>query len=70
MVGVLIMKSEKTPEKHKGPGPVMRIRVKRKDGQWKVVKRVHIPEMIIPFSDDAPPLNRSGQMAGFWFTAR
>jgi hypothetical protein len=63
------MKSEKTSEKQEGPGPVIRILVKRKDGRWKVVQRIHVPKMTIPVSSGAPTPSRSGRIAGFWFEA-
>ena len=58
-----------TTKKRSGPGPVIRIRMERKDGKWRVVKRVWIPEMVAPPSEDLPGLERSVRPAGFWFDA-
>ena len=51
------------------PGPVLRIRVERKEGKWRVVKRIKVPEMTIPNSYDFPKLEKTGRLTGFWFEA-
>ena len=56
-------------KKQQEPGPVLRVRIERKEGKWRVIKRIRVPEMTIPTSDDLPRPDRSGRLAGFWFEA-
>lgn len=56
-------------KKRKEPGPVVRVRIERKEGKWRIVKRIRVPEMTIPTSDDLPRPDRAGRLAGFWFEA-
>jgi hypothetical protein len=53
----------------RGPGPVLRIRVERRAGRWKVVKRIHLPEKVVPASEDLPASDKAGRWSGFWFEA-
>lgn len=57
--------SKKRPE----PGPVLRVRIERKEGKWRIARRIRVPEMTIPASDDLLSLDNAGRSAGFWFEA-
>lgn len=56
-------------KKRQEPGPVLRVRIERKKGNWRIVKRTRVPEMTIPASDDLPRPDRGDRLAGFWFEA-
>jgi hypothetical protein len=48
---------------------VLRVRVERKGGKWRLVKQVRVPEMTIPHSVDLPAPARAGRLTGSWFEA-
>lgn len=48
---------------------MLRVRIKRKEGKWNIVKRIRLQEKTIPFSDDLPRPDRTGRFLGFWFEA-
>jgi hypothetical protein len=56
-------------ERLKRPGPVLRLRVERSKGKWKVVKRLRLAEKTLPPSDELPNPGKSGFWWGFWFEA-
>lgn len=56
-------------KKRQEPGPVLRVRIERKEGKWNIVKRIRLPEKTIPSSDDLLRPDRTGRFTGFWFEA-
>jgi hypothetical protein len=58
-----------TAKMRQQPGPVLRIRIGHRKNEWRVLKRIRIPEKVVPASNDPPRLGRSGRVAGFWFEA-
>jgi hypothetical protein len=49
-------------------GPVLRVRITWKDGQWTLVKVVSVPEMTIPRTETVPE-ERQARRIGMWFHA-
>lgn len=52
----------------KFPCAVRRVRVHWKDGEWRIVKEVMIPQMTLPKSAELPETERQG-VSGFWWEA-
>lgn len=52
-----------------GPGPVLRIRLERTKGRWKVAKRIRIPRKTLPASEHLPEAGANGRVSGTWFEA-
>ena len=56
-------------EKLTKPGPVLRLRVERSKGTWRVVKHIRLAAKTLPFPDELPLSGKSGLWSGFWFEA-
>ncbi len=56
-------------ERLKKPVPVIRLRVERSKGEWRVVKHIRLAEKTIPPSEELPHPGKSGLWSGFWFEA-
>jgi hypothetical protein len=57
-----------TYQKNK-PGPVLRITIERRDGEWREVDRYRVPEMTIPSSSELPSTPKSTRLTGAWVEA-
>lgn len=51
------------------PGPVIRLRLERKDDTWSIIKRIPLEEKTVPRSYELPQTGPNGIIAGFWFEA-
>jgi hypothetical protein len=56
-------------EKQKKPGPVLRLRVERSKGKWRVIKYICLAEKTLPASAELPDPGQSRRLSGFWFEA-
>lgn len=55
------------PVHRQGPGPVLRVTIELRNGEWSVIDRFHAPEMTIPPPDDFAALVGDRLVVGSWF---
>lgn len=55
--------------KRRGPGPVRRITLRWRDGEWHRMREIHVPSMTLPTSTVLPADSPEG-VAGFWYEVR
>jgi hypothetical protein len=63
------MTDDELAKRIKTPGPVIRLRLQRKNNKWSIIKRISLPEKTVPRSFELPEPGRSGMLTGFWFEA-